>query len=162
MVFLETALESKLNPLVALGRAGSMGLSGFVNKFNADAELLDDLVRIRLPRCDLDLRCQAYVDSRRTIIGRQNPTRCVGPAVRRGASRGLRSPWAQKERNWLIEQLQKVARSRRVRVTFLSGDVHCAAVGVLKTLVKSKKDQEVPPPMDFRYMLNVVTSACLS
>ncbi len=44
MVFLETALESKLNPLVALGRAGSMGLSGFVNKFNADAELLDDLV----------------------------------------------------------------------------------------------------------------------
>ena len=44
MVFLETALDSKLNPLVALGRNGSMGLSGFVNKFNADAELLDDLV----------------------------------------------------------------------------------------------------------------------
>ena len=44
MVFLETALESKFNPLDALGRAGSMGLSGFVNKFNADAELLDDLV----------------------------------------------------------------------------------------------------------------------
>lgn len=46
MVFLETALESKFNPLVALGRNGSMGLSGFVNKFNAEAELLDDLVRI--------------------------------------------------------------------------------------------------------------------
>ena len=45
MVFMETVLESKLNPLVALGRAGSMGLGGFVNKFNADAELLDDLVR---------------------------------------------------------------------------------------------------------------------
>ena len=44
MVFLETALDSKLNPLVALGRNGSLGLSGFVNKFNADAELLDDLV----------------------------------------------------------------------------------------------------------------------
>ena len=44
MVFLETALESKMNPLVALGRSGSLGLSGFVNKFNADAELLDDLV----------------------------------------------------------------------------------------------------------------------
>lgn len=120
MVFLETALESKLNPLVALGRAGSMGLSGFVNKFNADAELLDD----------------------------------------------LNDHWTakshKKERNWLIEQLQKVARSRRVRVTFLSGDVHCAAVGVLKTLVKSKKDQEVPPPMDFRYMLNVVTSAIVN
>ena len=47
MVFLETALGSKLNPLVALGKAGrlgSLGLSGFANKFNADAELLDDLV----------------------------------------------------------------------------------------------------------------------
>lgn len=44
MNFLENALESKYNPLVALGRNGSMGLSGFVNKFNADAELLDDLV----------------------------------------------------------------------------------------------------------------------
>ena len=46
MVFLENALDSKLNPLVALGRSGSLGLSGFVNKFNADAELLDDLVRL--------------------------------------------------------------------------------------------------------------------
>ena len=44
MVFLETALESKFNPLLILGRSGSLGLSGFVNKFNADAELLDDLV----------------------------------------------------------------------------------------------------------------------
>lgn len=44
MVFLESMLESKMNPLTALGRSGSMGLSGFVNKFNADAELLDDLV----------------------------------------------------------------------------------------------------------------------
>lgn len=46
MVFLETALESKFNPLVALGRTGTMGLSGFVNKFNAEAELLDDLVSL--------------------------------------------------------------------------------------------------------------------
>jgi hypothetical protein len=43
MVALEKALESKFNPLVALGRNGSLGLSGFVNKFNAEAELLDDL-----------------------------------------------------------------------------------------------------------------------
>jgi len=48
MVFLETALESKLNPLVAIGKTGSLGLSGFVNKFNAEAELLDDLVRLPL------------------------------------------------------------------------------------------------------------------
>lgn len=43
MVFLETALESKFNPLVALGKNGTLGLGGFVNKFNAEAELLDDL-----------------------------------------------------------------------------------------------------------------------
>lgn len=44
MVFLETALDSKLNPLIALGRSGTAGFSSLVNKFNADAELLDDLV----------------------------------------------------------------------------------------------------------------------
>jgi hypothetical protein len=44
MVFLESALDSKFNPLIHLGRKGSFGLSGFVNKFNAEAELLDDLV----------------------------------------------------------------------------------------------------------------------
>lgn len=48
MVFLETALESKFNPLVALGKSGSLGLSGFVNRFNSEAELLDDLVSIYL------------------------------------------------------------------------------------------------------------------
>lgn len=45
LTFLETFLDSKLNPLVAFGRKGTMGMSGFVNKFNAEPELLDDLVR---------------------------------------------------------------------------------------------------------------------
>jgi hypothetical protein len=49
MVFLESFLSSKLNPLVTLGRSGSLGLKGFVNKFNADAELLDDLVFTSFP-----------------------------------------------------------------------------------------------------------------
>lgn len=40
---MESFLDSKLNPLVALGKRGT--LKGFVNKFNAEAELLDDLVR---------------------------------------------------------------------------------------------------------------------
>ncbi|PPQ68508.1 hypothetical protein CVT26_003447 [Gymnopilus dilepis] len=119
MVFLETALESKFNPLVALGRSGSLGLSGFVNKFNAEAELLDD----------------------------------------------LNDHWTarnhKKERNWLIEQLQNFARIKRIRVTFLSGDVHCAAVGVLKTL-KVKNRPEVQPRQDFRYMVNIVTSAIVN
>ena len=50
MVFLESALSSKFNPLVTLGRSGSFGtLKGFVNRFNGDAELLDDLVLICSP-----------------------------------------------------------------------------------------------------------------
>jgi hypothetical protein len=45
LVFLEKILGSNLNPLVALGKAGkSVGFKGFYNKFNQDAELLDDLV----------------------------------------------------------------------------------------------------------------------
>ncbi|KAG6821078.1 hypothetical protein H0H93_007237 [Arthromyces matolae] len=115
MVFLESALESKLNPLVALGRTGSLGLSGFVNKFNAEAELLDD----------------------------------------------LNDHWTakihKKERNYFIQRLQDFALRKRKRVTFLSGDVHCAAVGILKTL-RTKGRQELTPPMDYRYMVNIVTS----
>lgn len=52
MVFLEAALDSKLNPLIALGRSGTAAFSSFVNKFNADPELLDDLVcRFIATRC---------------------------------------------------------------------------------------------------------------
>ncbi|KAJ2936438.1 hypothetical protein H1R20_g654, partial [Candolleomyces eurysporus] len=119
MVFLEQALDSKFNPLVALGRNGTMGLSGFVNKFNAEAELLDD----------------------------------------------LNDHWTarnhKKERNWLIEKLQGFAKAKKIRVTFISGDVHCAAVGVLKTL-KLKNKPEISPEQDHRYMLNVVTSAIVN
>ncbi|KAF8232307.1 hypothetical protein L208DRAFT_1272706 [Tricholoma matsutake] len=119
MVFLETALESKLNPLVAIGKTGSLGLSGFVNKFNSEAELLDD----------------------------------------------LNDHWTarnhKRERNWFIEQLQRIAQRQRMRITFVSGDVHCAAVGMLKTL-KSKKEAEVNPLVDHRYMLNIVTSAIVN
>lgn len=50
---------------------------------------------------------------------------------------------------------------KRIRVSFLSGDVHCAAVGVLKTL-KVKNSPEVQPAQDYRYMVNVVTSARFS
>ncbi|KAI0329832.1 hypothetical protein GY45DRAFT_827575 [Cubamyces sp. BRFM 1775] len=120
MVFLESALGSNFNPLVALGRNGSLGLSGFVNKFNADAELLDD----------------------------------------------LNDHWTakhhKKERNWLIQEFQKYALDTRSRVSFVSGDVHCAAVGVFRTFVKDKKKPGVPPTLDHRYMVNVVSSAIVN
>jgi len=119
MNFLETALESKLKPLVALGRTGSLGLSSMVNKFNADAELLDDL------------------NDHWTAKGHK------------------------KERNWFIEKMQEFAQVKRIRVSFLSGDVHCAAVGVLKTLTKNK-EPDVIPALDHRYMLNIVSSAIVN
>ena len=64
----------------------------------------------------------------------------------------------QKERNWLILELQKYAKAQHARVSIVSGDVHCAAVGLLKTWVKEKKRPDIPPPQDHRYMVNVVTS----
>jgi len=119
MNFMESALDSKLNPLVVLGKVGTLGLSGFVNKFNKEAELLDD----------------------------------------------LNDHWTathhKEERNWLIGQFQRVAEVQHVRITFLSGDVHCAAVGVLKTLVKGKS-KDIDPALDMRYMLNIVTSAIVN
>ncbi|KAG8745089.1 hypothetical protein FRC12_014663, partial [Ceratobasidium sp. 428] len=119
MNFLETALESKFNPLTSLAQKGSLGLAGFVNKFNKDPELLDD----------------------------------------------LNDHWTakshKKERNWFIERVQEYARNRQIRVTFLSGDVHCAAVGYFKTLVRPKS-RELNPLNDHRFMLNVVTSAIVN
>lgn len=56
---------------------------------------------------------------------------------------------------------------KRLRITFLSGDVHCAAVGVLKTLSrqsgsKNAKSPDISPAVDYRYMVNVVTSAIVN
>ncbi|KAI5124487.1 hypothetical protein M0805_003014 [Coniferiporia weirii] len=120
MNFLETILGSKLNPLVAMGKRGSPAVGGFVNKFNADAELLDDL------------------NDHWTADGHKA------------------------ERNDLVLKMQEFALRTRTRVTFLSGDVHCAAVGVFKTLVKEKKASDVDAAIDHRFMLNVISSAIVN
>ncbi len=70
MTFLETALSSKLNPLVALGRSGAFGLRGFVNHFNGDADLLDDLVPISFRR---SFRSE-LISFERMTIGHPNAT----------------------------------------------------------------------------------------
>ena len=64
----------------------------------------------------------------------------------------------QDERNNFVIQMQYYAQRSYKRITFLSGDVHCAVVGVFKTLVREKKQSDIEPSKDFRYMLNVVTS----
>jgi len=115
MNFLEKMLESKFNPVTAISKTGAVA-KNFVNKFNADAELLDDL----------------------------NDHWTATPH--------------KKERNWLVEQFQHFALRRRIRVTFLSGDVHCAAVGMFKTFSKD----DIEPAKDHRCMYNVVSSAIVN
>ena len=58
----------------------------------------------------------------------------------------------------LIQLMQEFALRTRTRVTFLSGDVHCASVGVLKTHVHEKNAHDIDPQLDYRFMLNVVSS----
>ena len=64
----------------------------------------------------------------------------------------------QKERNAFVGNLQIMARDQGIRVTFVTGDVHCAAVGLFKTLVPGKKASPISPEQDYRYMLDVTTS----
>ena len=59
-----------------------------------------------------------------------------------------------------IQELQGIAKTRRLHVSFLSGDVQCAAVGVLKTFTGGK-GADLPPATDFRY-ISVVTSAIVN
>lgn len=59
-----------------------------------------------------------------------------------------------------MEQLQNFARIKHIRVTFVSGDVHCAAVGLFKTL-RAKGQPEIAPENDPRWMANIVTSEYL-
>jgi hypothetical protein len=67
----------------------------------------------------------------------------------------------KKERNWLVIECQRLALDLGVRITFLSGDVHLAAVGCLFTH-KKKGRTGVRPEEDHRYMLNVITSAIVN
>ncbi|KAL5416190.1 hypothetical protein PMIN03_002229 [Paraphaeosphaeria minitans] len=62
------------------------------------------------------------------------------------------------ERNWLIHELQHVARTKSVRVTILGGDVHLAAVGQFF----SNKKLGISKDKDHRYMPNVVSSAIVN
>ncbi|WWC65575.1 uncharacterized protein I303_108193 [Kwoniella dejecticola CBS 10117] len=68
----------------------------------------------------------------------------------------------KKERNWLVLECQKLAKEKQFRITFLSGDVHLAAVGCLFTFHKGKREPTLAPEQDHRYMLNVITSAIVN
>jgi len=88
-------------------------------------------------------------------IGQQGVTRYLESFVPVGEI-AKRDP--QRERNTFVSHLQTMAKDQRIRVTFVTGDVHCAAVGLFKTLVPGKKGSPVPPEQDHRYMLDITTS----
>lgn len=59
------------------------------------------------------------------------------------------------ERKRLVHRLQEFSRNHSIRVTILSGDVHLAALGRFY----SNLDLKIPLQNDYRYMVNVVSSA---
>ncbi|KAK4101649.1 hypothetical protein N658DRAFT_50350 [Parathielavia hyrcaniae] len=64
----------------------------------------------------------------------------------------------KKERNWLIEKLQGVCAEFSIRITILSGDVHLAALGRFY----SNPRLQIPVEQDYRYIVNVVSSAIVN
>ncbi|CAK7265893.1 hypothetical protein SEPCBS119000_001740 [Sporothrix epigloea] len=61
----------------------------------------------------------------------------------------------KKERSWLIEHLQVLSAENSVRITILGGDVHLAALGRFY----AKPDLNIASENDYRFMVNVVSSA---
>ncbi|KAJ1660599.1 hypothetical protein IWQ61_000493 [Dispira simplex] len=76
----------------------------------------------------------------------------------------LNDHWTAKihmdERATLVQRLQQFAQSRAIRVTFLSGDVHCCGAG--KFYTKPKKDVTLPHNRDHRLMYQVISSAIMN
>ncbi|KAK0656515.1 hypothetical protein B0T16DRAFT_452076 [Cercophora newfieldiana] len=64
----------------------------------------------------------------------------------------------KKERNRLIKRLQSICAEFSVRITILGGDVHLAALGRFY----SKPKLHIPVEHDYRYMVNVVSSAIVN
>lgn len=62
----------------------------------------------------------------------------------------------KKERNWLVQQCEQLAKACRLRISFLSGDVHAAACGRFHS--KDKIEAELDP----KYMLNIISSAIVN
>lgn len=127
MTAIETVLESKFNPVTLLAKR--FGGGGFLNKFNKEPELLDDL----------------------------NDHWCASGH--------------KKERNWFIEQCQRLALDHRLRVTFLSGDVHCTFFARSSAatdnplgagVAKFHSTKSVPAAEDPKHMLQIVSSAIVN
>ncbi|KAG0085859.1 hypothetical protein BGZ92_008646 [Podila epicladia] len=71
----------------------------------------------------------------------------------------LNDHWTAKthkaERNKFLTRLQNFANDRKIRVTFISGDVHCAGVGRFTSKIN-------PPEKDPQLMYQVISSAIVN
>jgi len=61
------------------------------------------------------------------------------------------------ERRLFVENLQAIAKKHNIRVTFIAGDVHCCGAGYF-----SVKDGTIDPLKDYRYMVQIVSSAIVN
>src|SRR5271170_3307028 len=58
-----------------------------------------------------------------------------------------------RERTMVIRTLQEIALQRRIRMTFVSGDVHCCGVGYF---------YDPKAPQDHKLMFQIITSAIVN
>lgn len=66
------------------------------------------------------------------------------------------------ERNEILGRLQDFARKRSIRVTFLSGDVHCAAFSMFRSDKETRIAHQLQPQNDHRLMYQVIASAIVN
>lgn len=66
------------------------------------------------------------------------------------------------ERNRILGRLQDFAKQRSIRVTFLSGDVHCAAFSMFRSDKHVRHKLHLKPENDHRLMYQVISSAIVN
>jgi hypothetical protein len=67
-----------------------------------------------------------------------------------------------KERNQQLVRFQKLAEGRSLRVTFLSGDVHCAAFARFRSDSQTRESRRLTPETDSKLMYQVIASAIVN
>lgn len=152
MVALENILESKFNPMTLLARAKLMPSA--VNKFNA---FVLPPPPSPSPLTNGSDRSEAELKDDLA----DHP--CAGDH--------------KAERNALIERFQRWAVEKHVRISFMSGDVHCSANSkVRRALVASKEGEgglltqsaqfyskkKLEPAQDPKYMCQIISSAIVN
>jgi hypothetical protein len=118
MVFLERTLSSKFNPLVLLAKSTA---KGFVNRFNGEGDWLVLAAFFRL------LTVLSSLSQSSSSVSSNLVKSCLRSADV-SLTDDLGDHWTaqphKKERNWLVEQVQKLSLEKHVRISWMSGDVH--------------------------------------